>query len=555
MATVTRRSILGIDISPTQIRVVEMQGRFSNAHIVRADSAPTPPGGVQGERVFAPEIVAPALRGLLDRMGVSTREAIIGLPPTTVSTRILDLPPVPDNQLRGILEGELEHYQIIREGGGAFDYMRLPLRSREEEGAQKTLLMAAENNVIHSYRMLADMAGLQLLVLEPTLLALFRMSAAQTVEQAVSVSLNLSYGGAEFVAMDGGQIRLYRRIDIGTNNLLPSRGARQNAASAPMANAPRLNLLGEFDTTPEPQESGLNAPSNVEEGINTATARILAVEMQRSLDFFRRENPQAGEAREILLTTNDPDMGDFASWLSGESGLKVVQARLAGLRNISPDALMGANSAGSGDATWMGAVSLGAGGLSEQAAGLPHFNLSSQQLADAAVAVVQQKMRVSLGASLAVAGVGLLAILLVGLRIRAANGDLERAKAELETKQQQQQVQLQQLQTQQNQLTVLRGQGFPFSRLMDAVAAQVPPQTDLSEVTLDKTGKLSLIGDALNNQSAIRMVEQLRTVKWLDAPQLDSLDRQPSTSDRAAHIQFRISAMLPAAVATTTPAR
>src|SRR5690349_13199763 len=113
--------ILGIDIDSKEIRVVEMRGSWSQPQILRAEAVPTPPGAVENGRVVYPQPVADALRILTQRMGVRTRDVILGLPARTVMARVLEIPNVPDAEIPAILQGEMLHYHLLMEGEGAFD--------------------------------------------------------------------------------------------------------------------------------------------------------------------------------------------------------------------------------------------------------------------------------------------------------------------------------------------------------------------------------------------------------------------------------------------------
>ena len=84
-------------------------------------------------------------------MNVGTREAVLGIAECCVVTRILDIPSVPANELRTVIEGELAHYQILGNSTGAFDYMPLVAREGEAETGPQALVMAAEVAIVMGY--------------------------------------------------------------------------------------------------------------------------------------------------------------------------------------------------------------------------------------------------------------------------------------------------------------------------------------------------------------------------------------------------------------------
>src|SRR5438045_4848743 len=94
------RPILGIDIAPNEICVVEMRGSWPDYQIVRAGKTPTPPRAVDAGRIMDAAAISAAIRALLDELGIATREAVLSIAECCVVTRVLDIPAVPANELR-----------------------------------------------------------------------------------------------------------------------------------------------------------------------------------------------------------------------------------------------------------------------------------------------------------------------------------------------------------------------------------------------------------------------------------------------------------------------
>src|ERR1051326_7428230 len=105
---VNGRPILGIDIGPTEVYVVEMKGAWPDYQIVRTGKAPIPHKTVDGGRIVDAAAISTALRNLMDELGIVTRDAVMSIPESCVVTRVLDVPAVPANELRTVIEGELE---------------------------------------------------------------------------------------------------------------------------------------------------------------------------------------------------------------------------------------------------------------------------------------------------------------------------------------------------------------------------------------------------------------------------------------------------------------
>ena len=232
-----QRTLLGIDLSPRQIRVVEMQGRASSIKTVRRGTAPMPADASTGGVISDPDAVGTALRRLIDSMGATAREAVFGLSSSSVTTQIMSVPRVPNNELPMLLEGELEHYKIGRAGEVAFDYARLAGPAEQANGVDvgetPMLLMATDKSVVNAYRAVAERAGLHLLALEPTLLAMYRIGWMLSRDQPGTVCLSVDHSKSEVAVMEANAVHLYRRVDIGSDALFPSESQNAGPSAAP----------------------------------------------------------------------------------------------------------------------------------------------------------------------------------------------------------------------------------------------------------------------------------------------------------------------------------
>src|SRR5262245_53603119 len=200
------RSLLGIDITPYEIRVAEFRTAGRQDQIVQVGSTRTPAGSMHGDRISDPGAVASTLRGLLSRMAVSTKAAVVGIGPQQVITHVLDIPHVPDDEIRTVVEGELAHLHVLPTGTGAFDYLKIDAPPSKEDGAPQALVMAAESKTVSAAVEVASLAGLQLIAIEPALAAMYRFAYAQLHDLASVAFLSVGYSKSEIAILDHGDI-------------------------------------------------------------------------------------------------------------------------------------------------------------------------------------------------------------------------------------------------------------------------------------------------------------------------------------------------------------
>src|SRR5207247_1187198 len=103
----------------------------------------------------------------------------VGITGCNLVARVMEIPPVPDPEVRSVLRGEMDHYRILPAGQSAFDFYRLPDSPSHnpddgEEAVSRVLLMGAEERLVASYRAVVDASSLNLSAVEPGAIAVLR---------------------------------------------------------------------------------------------------------------------------------------------------------------------------------------------------------------------------------------------------------------------------------------------------------------------------------------------------------------------------------------------
>lgn len=527
------RPVLGVDINPHEIRVVEMRGNWSHAEVLNVGAISTPPGAMEGDRIVNPDAVADALRGLLHQKGIGARDVVMGLAARSVITRVIDVPRVPEKELRTVIEGEMAHYQILREGAGTFDFMRLEEPEEGTETNPQVLLMAAEDMIVEGYREAAERAGLRLIALEPVLLSMYRATYLQAQMQPTVACLSITYGKAEIAIMDHGQLRLYRRVDTGSDDLLT--GRKTNAAAAGRSESSLL-----FNQEEE-EAPAIKTPQSYG-AINSSAANNLAIELQRSIEYYRREYPQSGAISHVLLATNDPELEALSAWLTDALSLELTVVAPPTAMAVTPD--IGAQLSLPAGLSYLGAAGLAMQELVGYPKGVPRFDLSSVQRATSIVEHSRRRMTFALAAAVTILLFGVGAAFAIGGQANTLYRELTQQQQQLAARQQEHQAQVSFMQTQQEQLNVLQAQGFPFPRIVDAAASAVDPKAGLTDFSLDQGGRLLLAGDAASEKAIIKTLDGLRTCQYFDNPSLDSFDSNSNSDPKGRTVRFQISSQL-----------
>src|SRR5437870_6467892 len=181
--------------------------------------------------------VSDAVRRVCAQLDARTNSAVVGITGCNLVARVMEIPPVPDSEVRSVLRGEMDHYKILPAGQSAFDYYRLPDAperdpTHSDEPVARVLLMGAEERLVASYRAVVDAAGLNLNAVEPgsiaTLRALFPILRS---EEAVATVM-LSARGTDIFITQEGALQFYRRVDTGLPELRANAPAADSSVPA-----------------------------------------------------------------------------------------------------------------------------------------------------------------------------------------------------------------------------------------------------------------------------------------------------------------------------------
>jgi type IV pilus assembly protein PilM len=534
------RPLLGIDIGPTAITVVEASGTWPKPEIRRIESAPTPVGAIDSGQLVDVDAICNVLRVVIDKLGSKTREAVMGLPAQFVTTRVLDIPTVPASEMAAVIEGEVVHQKIMREPGASFDFIPLQPAGTTSTPNTQVLVMAAEENAISYYRVIAERVGLKLISLEPALSAMFRAASPDVYSHPACLCVTIDATASEISIVDDGKLRLYRRVDTGSDSLLGKSGTRRlETPSRTRPLPPARGGLARFsndededdtDDTPEPA------------GLDGVAASALALEIQRSIDYYRREYPEAARIDTLVAATSVPGLHGFVAWLQNGLGIETRAAQIdsASIGSTSlrtqvtpPEGLQ-----------YIRAYGLAMRELANVPATVPRLDLLGQQQVERAEAIAQRKLLLAGAAAAAILCYCIFTSITVGMHVRSIARDLEASKNDLKNLQQIKAVRIDQLEKQKDLLTRLKLDGLPLPRVTDAVAVTVPAHVGLTDIAVSKVGMVSIAGEAGNDRMLISMLEGLKSSPLLENTSLDSFDSSNQNAARPGLVHFQITSQL-----------
>jgi Tfp pilus assembly PilM family ATPase len=149
------------------------------------------------------------------------KKAVLAVPSSSVFIRKVSLPPVPDKEVRMLLEVELESTIHVPFPRPYFDYHKLEQVVTDEQGEEQDqyLVVAAPGDVIDQYIELFDLLHIELMAVEIEPLALYRvLDKRQEMEEKDFMIVQLGLHGVNVFFFQGSVPEFVRNIPIDLTN-------------------------------------------------------------------------------------------------------------------------------------------------------------------------------------------------------------------------------------------------------------------------------------------------------------------------------------------------
>ena len=334
--------VLGIEIGQNLTRVVEIDYKVKNPKIYNMFSFATPPDMVTDAGVEVNSIFKAMLQSKLKENHISTNKAIFVLNSARIANRETEIPFVKDNKIKDLITAnaaeyfpvDLSQYQLVHE-----------VLDRYGEGDSKKIkvsVLAVPNEIIRSYRFLAENCKLTLMGLDYTGNAIKQLMLKEIPED-VKVTIKIDESISILTIMDGEHVALQRIINYGIGEgveaiqdselfgeylsfieamdvarrrtLLQSRFGQdmQPVAENPEQGVPQQEQAGDIDS---------EKLAKLKEYM-TDSMQMLVGSIARVLDYYISRNSEK-TIEKIYLTGMGADFSGLSRLMSNELNQKVV---------------------------------------------------------------------------------------------------------------------------------------------------------------------------------------------------------------------------------------
>jgi type IV pilus assembly protein PilM len=327
--------VLSIEIGSVITRVVEMDYKAKHPRIYRVFTFTTPPDIIADGMVNSSDIFISQLKANLSERRISTRHAIFVISSNRVANRIIQIPYVKANRVADLIKMNASEYFPVDLSEYALSHEIL---GQEMEGNEKKLqvaLLAIPNDIIESYRNLAEAGGLTLVGLDYLGNSIKKMMQRE-IQEELKVTIRISEDSSVVTFMENEQVKLQRTVNYGIADTIGSVqqsnlfGENIDANEALSVLKRKTCILRRFDQ----QNAGLDEDADRDFEVDPVKMKALRIELtenlrplvaslSRVLDYYQTRN--SGKLiRRIYLVGIGSACSGLAKLLSNELDFRVV---------------------------------------------------------------------------------------------------------------------------------------------------------------------------------------------------------------------------------------
>lgn len=208
--------VLGVDITPDFIRLVEIERVGQEYFLRHVGIAKTPAESVEQGFIRNPAAVGRALREMLNDGRISTRNAVTAVRGPGVVSRLISMPSMPHERMRSLIETEVKRYIRFSEEDKVVYYH--PMEEFEEGGRRKLsiLLVVARKDLCNSYYDAFRQAGLELTSIDVSFYSVLRVlrNNMTAFPPGSLMSVVFDYDGVAVNILHADTVRFFRNIRL-----------------------------------------------------------------------------------------------------------------------------------------------------------------------------------------------------------------------------------------------------------------------------------------------------------------------------------------------------
>lgn len=226
-------SVIGLDIGSSSIKIVQLRASRGVAILETYGEIALGPYAKEaiGKSVrLSPEKTAEAVSDLMRESNVTAHTGGISIPFSSSLISVLDLPKVDNESLKRIVPIEARKYIPVPISEVALDWFVIPQQEGEQSAfdriekeaplrvkGQEVLLVAIQNNILHSYQTMSANAGITVNFYEIEIFSAIRSAIDHGIAPVVIVDLGAAT--SKMYVVERGIVRLTHLVTIGGQHM------------------------------------------------------------------------------------------------------------------------------------------------------------------------------------------------------------------------------------------------------------------------------------------------------------------------------------------------
>ncbi len=204
-----KKSILGIDIGTTNIKIVQIT-TDGDKHTLDTYGLVNVSFEIDESREEAINKTVTVLKNLIDKAGVRTKKVVASLPNSAVFTSVIEMPKLSDQELKTAVEFEAKKYVPLPISEMTLSWTVV---EKSADGKNKILITAVPNTILRSYIKIFQLAKLEPIALEIEALALIRALIKDNFGTILLIDIGAKATHLNIV--ENGNLLLTRNIPVG----------------------------------------------------------------------------------------------------------------------------------------------------------------------------------------------------------------------------------------------------------------------------------------------------------------------------------------------------
>jgi type IV pilus assembly protein PilM len=322
---VAGRTSVGLDIGTSGVRAAELSFGKNGATLERFGQVALPPGAVRDGEVVDVETVAGAIKQLWSSAKFSSKKVVLGVANQKVIVRQVDLPWLPEAELRQSLAFQVQDFIPIPVDQAVLDFHTVEeIVTDDGNRMLRVLLVAAARDMVNNALASAHKAGLTVTQVDLTPFAVLR-SLAVVDHVGVSPSwhtdaealVDIGSKVTNIVVHQNGVPRFVRVLLMGGDNVTEAVAERMGV---PMEQAEGVKQQTALGPTPGVPSSDHPAARVVE-----SSGHSFVEEVRGSLDYYLAQ-PGSVSLRRVVVSGGGARLGGLAQRLALATRLPVEPA-------------------------------------------------------------------------------------------------------------------------------------------------------------------------------------------------------------------------------------